>query len=134
MLTKGQIISLSENVCNVRIPYFEPVSASSPAIMEAQLVIQPGQFNNYSKGDIVWISFENNRVDLPVVIGKVYSGASEESKNFPGIVQTATLRVNDAAELPAQTTVNGVTLEETFNRIGVLEEAIRVIKNQFNLE
>lgn len=132
MLTKGQITGLNDNTCWVRIPYFETAVSNAPTIIEAQIAIQPGQFNCYSKGDIVWLGFEHNKADLPVVIGKVYADAKTEGINFPGIVQTATLRVADKVELPADTKLGGTSLEELLKKVDLLDSNLTLLKNIVN--
>lgn len=53
MVTKGQIVSIQDNTCLVRIPYFETVISNENIILEAQIIIQPGCYNCYSKDDMV---------------------------------------------------------------------------------
>lgn len=53
MLAKGQIVGILDNTYRVRIPDFETAAMQTQAILEAQVAIQPGQFNCYYKNDIV---------------------------------------------------------------------------------
>ena len=82
MLTKGIIteIDYNESTCIVRIPFFE--NAGNPQIMTAKatLSIVPGIYNGYKVNDVVYVTFENNELTSPVVIGKLYIGTDAEQQ------------------------------------------------------
>lgn len=121
MITKGIIINIPSrkssvfntedfrNTCDIRIPLFESVTNMDAVIIpDAQLIIQPGLYGNYKEGDVVWVAFEKGKYELPVVLGKVYTGSSNESSDFindpasrKGILQQDTLVVSSEACLPA---------------------------------
>lgn len=108
MITKGEIIRLplfGNNKFLVRIPIFE--SAGMPEdstlggnIMEATLCYQPGNFNGYRVGDKVFISFENNEMAHPIILGKLYTDNKEEFTNYS---KGSALEITDYAKLPLTT-------------------------------
>jgi hypothetical protein len=61
-------------------------------------------FNNLFVDDVVFVAFEENALEKPIIIGKLYTGAANEI-NTPGgagIFNTVTARAS--ANLPAATT------------------------------
>ena len=75
MIQKGIVksIALEKNILYVRIPIFE-TAGSQEAIFECRLCTEPGILNGYNVGDVVFVSFESDYLNLPVVIGKLYKG------------------------------------------------------------
>ena len=73
MITKGIIRSINKagNRCIVRMPLFETASSSAPVEAEALISITPGFYNNLFVGDIVFLSFEENALEKPIIIGKL---------------------------------------------------------------
>lgn len=84
MIVKGIIKSIdySGNTCTVRIPIFESAANENEVVVPAILSTLPGIYNGYKEEDVVFIAFENNDYDMPVVIGKLYLGVENE-KNDP---------------------------------------------------
>ena len=84
MIVKGIIKSIdySGNTCTVRIPIFESAANENEVVISAILSTLPGIYNGYKEEDVVFIAFENNDYDMPVVIGKLYLGVENE-KNDP---------------------------------------------------
>lgn len=106
MITKGIIRSINKagNRCIVRMPLFENASSSSPVEAEALVNITPGLFNNLFVGDIVFLGFEENALEKPIILGKLYKGISNENTTPGGAGVLDTLRVNTSAAVPATTT------------------------------
>ena len=106
MVTKGIIRSINRagNRCVVRMPLFETASSSVPVEAEALVSITPGMFNNLFINDVVFIAFEENALEKPIIIGKLYTGSQNENitPGGAGILDTTTVR--SAASLPAATT------------------------------
>ena len=71
MIVKGIIktIDFSDNSCKVRIPLFETAASSGEVILKAIMLIQPGSYNGYVEGDVVFVDFENNDLGQPIVCG-----------------------------------------------------------------
>jgi hypothetical protein len=105
LLTKAIIQSINRegNRCVVRIPLFETASSTTPIEIEALINITPGLFNNLFVGDVVFVGFEENAMEKPVVLGKLYTGASKENLTSGGGAIISDLRVSSSATLPAAT-------------------------------
>ena len=106
MVTKGQITSINRagNRCIVRLPLFETASSSAPIEIEALINIVPGLFNNLFVNDVVFVAFEENALEKPIIIGKLYTGASNENNTKGGAGILDTLIVRSSSSLPAVTT------------------------------
>jgi hypothetical protein len=105
LITKGIIMSINGagNRCVVRLPLFETASSTVPVEIEALVNITPGMFNNLFVDDVVFVSFEENALEKPIIIGKLYKGTSFEDATAGGMGILDTLRVNTAATVPCST-------------------------------
>lgn len=105
MVTKAVIKSINSagNRCIVQIPLFETASSTSPVEAEALVCITPGMFNNLAVNDIVYIAFEENAIEKPVIIGKLFKTASSESTTNGGACILDTLKVRSTATIPSST-------------------------------
>ena len=106
MIVKGIIktINFSENSCTVRLPLFETAAADGEVILDAIISIQPGLYNGYTEGDVVFVDFENNKLSQPIVVGKLYLGAEKEAANgAPSAMTVSNLKVTTQATLPVDT-------------------------------
>lgn len=105
MVTKAVIrtINGAGNRCIVRMPLFENAASSAPVEAEALVSITPGMFNNLAIGDIVYIAFEENALEKPVIIGKLLKGTANENTTNGGAGILDTLKVRTAATIPAST-------------------------------
>jgi hypothetical protein len=106
MLTKAiiQSIDYTKNMCRVRIPLFENASRNVNMIeADAQINIVPGIYNSYKTGDIVFIGFEENKMELPVILGKLFVSASAEASSYRGSVSGNSLAITETAQLPHST-------------------------------
>ncbi len=106
MLTKAiiQSIDYTKNMCRVRIPLFENASRNVTMIeADAQINIVPGIYNSYKTGDVVFIGFEENKMELPVILGKLFVSASAEAGSYRGNVSGNSLAITDTAQLPYST-------------------------------
>ena len=54
---------------------------------DAQINIVPGIYNSYKTGDIVFIGFEENKMELPVILGKLFVSASDEAGSYRGNIR-----------------------------------------------
>lgn len=106
MVTKGQIKSINRagNRCVVRLPLFETASSSVPIEIEALINITPGMFNNLFVNDVVFVAFEENALEKPIVIGKLYTGAPNEYNTPGGAGILDSLTVRTSGSIPAATT------------------------------
>ena len=107
-IVKGQIINT--NKYNIRIPIFEN-AGDSEILWEATVQCVGGSVPYYKEGDIVFVAFEDNRKSKPVILGKLWCdiNTNNSSKNLSSV---SDLEVNYSANLPENTTINGVKWKE----------------------
>lgn len=105
MVTKAIVRSINKagNRCIVRMPLFETASSNSPVEAEALVSITPGLFNNIVVGDVVFVAFEENALEKPIIIGKLYKGTNYESSIDGGAGILDSLKVRNAASIPSST-------------------------------
>ena len=105
MITKAIVKSINRagNRCVVRMPLFESASSSSPIEVEALVNITPGFFNNLFVDDIVFVGFEENALEKPIILGKLYKGAMYESEVNGGAGILDSLKVRTSATMPSST-------------------------------
>ena len=103
MLIKGIIseLNLGENKCTVRLPTFE-VAGGSPIYVKATFAIPPGTYNGYSTQDVVIVGFEGERLNRPIILGKLYTGPASESPD-KGDISCNSLSVSNIATIPGNT-------------------------------
>jgi hypothetical protein len=88
----------------VWLPLFETASSSVPVEIEALFSITPGMFNNLFEGDVVFVAFEENALEKPIIIGKLYTGALAENNTPGGAGILDSLTVRTTGSVPAATT------------------------------
>ena len=126
MITKAQILQLpkgaytdengnliTDNKFKIYIPLFRRAGESkdsklSASTMYATLMYNPGSENGYKVGDIVYISFENNQMGSPVILGKLYLNNSNDSFN-PSYLVGDSLNINKTAHLPLSTKIGDIS-------------------------
>ena len=111
MITKGEIIKVNEdNTLDIRIPLFESASGTrNNQILKSTICYDPGNLNGYKVGDIVFVGFENNQIDKPIVIGKLYLGQEKEASNHSF---ANSLKVAENASLPINTTIGNLNFNQ----------------------
>ena len=104
MITKAIVKSINATGtrCTVEIPLFKSASMTKPVEATALINIPPGIFNNLKVNDVVFIGFEENAMEKPIILGKLFTGASEGNIRGGGGVFN-NLTVNSTAKLPAST-------------------------------
>lgn len=105
MITKALIRYQKGNKYGVRIPIFEYAGSDAEYIEEATLCYTPGNIEGYKVGDVVFVSFENNQLEHPVILGKLYLGPEDEPTNGG---YCATLDVINRASLPSNTQIGDI--------------------------
>lgn len=105
MVTKAVVQSINDagNRCIVRMPLFETAASSSAVEAEALVSITPGMFNNLIVGDVVFVAFEENALEKPIIIGKLFIGSSNEANVRGGMGILDSLKVRTAATIPCST-------------------------------
>lgn len=74
------------------------------ATLSATLCYTPGISNAFSVGDVVFVSFEDNLYDKPVILGKLYTGQETSS---PTQILARTIKVTDKFSLENHSSVFG---------------------------
>ena len=123
MITKGIIIKTpngTNNKYTVRIPIFESANNTGSEFVtyEASVCISPGSYYGLNVGDVVFISFEDNRMSKPVIIGKLFITPDVETGAYNAL---QVLKVSDKAELPSNTTIGDMNLLSVVKQIRDLE-------------
>ncbi len=75
MIIKAIIEDLPEqddNHYTIRIPFLED-HTKNQVNFKALLSHTPGIYDSYQIGDVVFISFENEKLDMPIILGKLYT-------------------------------------------------------------
>jgi len=105
MVTKGIIktIDFNGNTCVVRVPFFETATNRGDVEATAIIATVPGVFNGYKENDVVLVAFEDNKIDAPVVIGKLYLGAAEETAHNRGSISCGSLDITSNVSIPITT-------------------------------
>lgn len=105
MITKAIVQSINKTGtrCKVRMPLFETSASAAPVEAVALVNITPGVFNNLAVGDRVLIGFEENSIEKPIILGKLFRGADVESAAHGGGGVFNTIKVHSDATLPAST-------------------------------
>lgn len=104
MIVKGIIksIDVQGNTCVVRMPYFE-TAGNDEIVATATVSNSPGSYNGYKVDDVVWVAFENDQLECPVIIGKLYLGIEAERADPRGTLNVVDSKVSRTAEIPFDT-------------------------------
>lgn len=109
-LTPEQIIEY-RNKAEVRVDWLQ--NADQPEILlVCTFCLTPGSLNSYKEGDFVFVSFEENSAQHPVILGKFYRGYEEEVFDTRGSMYLSSLKVKGSASLPYNTTIGDITPEQ----------------------
>ena len=120
MVTKAIIQSINRNTnkCAVRMPLFESASSSGPVVVEALINIPPGVYNNLAKDDVVFVAFEENALEKPIVLGKLYRGPNFEKETAGGAGVFNSIHVRNTSIVQAATTHFKFSSDETHDLTG----------------
>ena len=107
MITSAEILEVDvmTNLCKVRIPILEGVGNKTRVELWAMMVLPPGIRSGYKKGDIVFVSFTDNSLGKPIVLGQMYRGPYQAIENIDqaASIDCRDLRVDGEAILPLNT-------------------------------
>lgn len=118
MLTKAivQKVDYTKNICRVRIPLFENASRNVNMIeADAQFSVTPGIYNSYKTGDVVFIGFEENKMEAPIILGKLFVSPVAEANSQRGTLSGNALLITDTAQLPYSTIFNYGSIAQNSN-------------------
>ncbi len=126
MILTAQIkaIDLAKGTCKVHIPQFDLPNSTSPAILEAYICTLPGIYNGYNIDDSVWVVFEKNLIDSPVVLGHL--GVPNICENAAGgAIKGKSLTISERVMLPKDVEFN--TAETDFNSIAKIIAKLKTL-------
>ena len=115
MVTKGIVEELIDDYkVRVRIPSFNGIQGTAAAtdtkdLYAATIATIPNCKLNLQLKDIVYLAFEDNKLDSPVIIGQLSRATTTEQN---AIMKLDTLNVGVDAYLPSYTHIGDVTPQE----------------------
>lgn len=138
MITKGIILETPEpntNKYKVKIPVFQTTGLNlkgtslDASVVDALLCYEPGNFQGYNVGDVVFLGFEENETSRAVILGKLY--IPNEIKNFSSnnFIHSSSIIVDSVATLPESTTIGGIKVSVIR---GMLKELQMLKENMIN--
>ena len=119
MFTKALIVRPREqgnNIYKVRIPLFEDTTGTE-IVYDALCCHAPGVYGGLNVGDCVYIAFEDAKLNIPVIIGKLYVNEKDDySKGYFN-----NLDVVNSAHMPMSTTFgDGLSISNLYDTIQFL--------------
>ena len=119
MFTKALIAAIPEpgdNHYKVRIPLFEDTTGNE-VLFDALCCHAPGVFNGYKVGDCVYIAFEDAKLNIPVILGRLFV---EEKDNYAkGYFNN--LEVSNKVHLPMATSFgDGLQIKTLYDTLQYL--------------
>ena len=119
MITRGIIEEpVNSFTYKVRIPIFDRVESASQHTSKKNLLtatasINKGCNNQFQIGDVVFIAFENNALEQPVIIGHLYREALLADKLGP-IIDARNLTVNGNTILSKSTKIGDIDYQKLY--------------------
>ena len=117
-----------ENSAIVRIPMYE-TSQGEEALFNCVLTVTPGIINGYTEGDIVTVGFENDDLDSPFVLNKLFTGISKEQNS-----ETSAFLDNLYVEGTAEFSENFKVGEVTYKDLLSLKKNLNITENSTDAE
>lgn len=102
----------------VRIPIFDRIESAThhtsfENLLIAKASVSKGSNNQFQKGDVVFVAFENNDLGSPVIIGHLYRNALLQDQLGP-IIEATNLTITGKASLPITTTIGDLSYNQLF--------------------
>lgn len=103
-----QLPDIGSNIFKVRVPYLED-NTKTEIILNATYCITPGIYDGLSVDDCVFIDFEEDQLEKPVILGKLYINSMEQANTK---IVTNNLNVTESVTLPDSTKIGDFGIEE----------------------
>ena len=122
MVTKGIVEDITNPYkVKVRLPVYDAVEGSRDAtaikdLSYATICTLPNTANNVEKGDVVFVSFEDNDLSKPVIIGHLFRDTELSTRNDLDIRMLIT---NSTTKLYKETYIGDVKPSELQMLIGL---------------
>jgi len=137
MVVKGiiQSIDLLNNTYKVRIPFYENVTDGIPGTYSGIISTPPGITPDYKVNDVVILSFDEDTIDNPVILGKLYLNKLENK----GSINCINLNCSGTAEIPINTILNydhandianSNESKDTYKTISDVIEKVQMLNNK----
>lgn len=160
MVTLGEIISINAdtNLCLVKLPTLEGAGNKNKIELHATMMLPPGIDAGYEVGDVVFVSFVDNTLGRPMVLGQLYRGPGKGTKidklgnlndNSLGCAKTMTcenftskdtaicnnLEVTGSTKIPQGTWFTGAesaynTPSKLISKVTTLENKVTTLENK----
>lgn len=135
MIVKGIIESTFKNQAKVRIPIFDKVFSASLGteynnLSEATMCVPPKFDMNIKQGDTVYILFEDNNRQKPIIIGFVKNDENSFCNS-----ETIDLHIENSANLPDNVSIGDVNKDNIKNLSGLtknIQNFLNVTKENVN--
>ena len=114
MIQKAVIKNINNNIFTIRIPIFETAGSNTEYTTEARLCYEPGNLQSYNINDVVFVAFENDEINDPVIIGKLFTGKEEVSTTFS---KNSALTVTGQTVLSENTKIGKLTYDDLYNLV-----------------
>ena len=127
MITTGIVKDIVKDINNttiykVDIPIFRTPGFTKDAVLfDATASVNPGTYNPYKIDDLVYVGFVNNKYSQPLILGKIYKNLPEEGEESSTYQFLNSIRVTENAELPMNTTIGDLTLQELLENIKTIQ-------------
>jgi hypothetical protein len=114
MITLGEITDMraNTNLCQVRVPIFE-AAGGAQFKMWATMMLPPGIHGGYEVNDVVFLTFADNSLNRPVVLGQLYRGNLGTSIDSLGVAGDQLDRATAFSCTDLEATGTNVTLPTT---------------------
>lgn len=110
-IIKGKFVD-KDNVTlyNVDISIFrDPTSDRGQSVVASTCCATPGQYEAYNVDDVVYVSFINNSISHPVILGKIYQNLAEaKALNTASYFKVNSLEVTGETTLPYNTKIGDI--------------------------
>lgn len=120
MITKAIIKKLctsEDNHFTVYVPLLRKANAEvSDGILQATMICIPGIDNTLKVNDVVYVSFEDNSYDKPIILGKLYI-SKEDKKDITTTLTTKSIEVTEENKLPLNTSVGGINIADLHTKL-----------------
>lgn len=114
MLLKGIIVGYNGNKYKVRIPTFEVAGNAQKYIVDATVAYEPGNIKGLLIDDVVYVGFENNDIDRPVILGKLLTNNEEKASAF---YKAADLEVSGSTKLSSNTQIGDINYNDIYTAV-----------------
>lgn len=114
IVTKAYITELPEkgdNLFKVNVPLMSD-NTGNEAIFTATLSGTPGNYHGLSVGDCVFVTYEDDKYNDAIILGKLFVDEDEDLSNY-GVYNS--LKVTGSAILPTDTRIGNFSTQDLIN-------------------